>query len=230
MKKKVLICLGVLSLVFVLGCNNGGQGDGRKIGGSTTPTVDDVIAQRMAEEDAKKLEADGSSETVSEVESSSEGADSSEVSSDTGVTVPGVPEDAPEPEEIGDVDLSTTEGIDIDLNILSPTMIYAEVYNMMVKPDDYKGKIIRMTGFYASAEDPVTGKIYYGCIIPDATACCTQGIEFEPAGDVKYPDDFPEEGGKVTVTGTFDTYVEDDYMYYTLKDAEMVVGGTEVGK
>ena len=30
-------------------------------------------------------------------------------------------------------------GGDVDLTVLSSTMVYSEVYNMMVSPDNYKG-------------------------------------------------------------------------------------------
>lgn len=40
--------------------------------------------------------------------------------------------------------MHSTKGIDVDLTQLSSTMIYAEVYNMMVTPDEYVGKTVRM--------------------------------------------------------------------------------------
>ena len=43
-------------------------------------------------------------------------------------------------------------------------------------------------------------------IIQDATQCCAQGIEFVPLEDYTYPDDFPEIGENICVTGVFDTY------------------------
>ena len=38
--------------------------------------------------------------------------------------------------------------VDVDLTTLSSTMVYAEVFNMMMSPDDYIGKTIRMTGIF----------------------------------------------------------------------------------
>ncbi|MCR4926371.1 MAG: hypothetical protein K5927_00175 [Lachnospiraceae bacterium] len=114
------------------------------------------------------------------------------------------------------------EDIDVDLTKLSSTMVYAEVYNMMTEPEKYVGKMVKMNGIYATANDEATGKIYHACIISDATACCSQGIEFELTDDYKYPNDFPELGTDICVVGTFDTYNEGDYVYCTLKKAEMV--------
>ncbi len=127
--------------------------------------------------------------------------------------VPEVSEDTPV--------LSTTEGVDIDLTILSSTLVYSEVYNMMALPEEYIGKTIRMEGLFSYYHDDTTGKDYFACIIQDATACCAQGIEFELEGNHKFPDDYPEEGGYVKVEGVFTTYKEGDYEYCTLKNAHM---------
>lgn len=110
--------------------------------------------------------------------------------------------------------------IDVDLTRLSSTMVYSEVYNMVSTPEDYIGKVVRMDGnlnIYPSEE---TNKIYYACVIADATACCQQGIEFEWEGEHS-PSDYPDENTLITVVGTFDSYDEDGRTYYHLKDAKM---------
>jgi hypothetical protein len=112
------------------------------------------------------------------------------------------------------------EGIDIDLTRMSSNMVYSEVYNMISTPDDYIGKTVKMNGLFTLLSDEVTGNIYYGCIVQDATACCASGIEFAPKDSYSYPDDYPEDGGEVTVIGTFSTYTEDGELYCTLKDAD----------
>ena len=114
----------------------------------------------------------------------------------------------------------TTEEI-LNLTVLSSTMIYAEVYNMMITPNDYIGKTVKMSGQFAVYEDPNTGAVYFAVIIADATACCSQGIEFVLNGDYNYPDDYPELGAEITVTGVFQTYQENGNLYCHLVDAEM---------
>ncbi len=111
------------------------------------------------------------------------------------------------------------EGIDVDLTVLSATMVYSEVFNMMYYPENYIGKTVKMNGAYSVFHDEVTDKYYHGCIIKDATACCSQGIEFELAGDHKYPDDYPEEGSSVCVSGVFETYQEGENTFCTLRNA-----------
>ena len=109
--------------------------------------------------------------------------------------------------------------VDIDLTKLSKTMVYSEVYNIMLNPDDYVGKTMRMGGEYYIFTDEATGNRYFYCVIQDATACCAQGIEFILTDDYRYPDDYPEEGTYLTVSGRFDTYMEGEYLYCTLRDA-----------
>ncbi len=118
--------------------------------------------------------------------------------------------------------LSTTDGIDIDLTILSSTMVYSEVYNMMSAPDGFVGKKVKMEGQFAHYRDENSGKDYYACIISDATACCSQGIEFELTDEYTYPDDYPEDGSDICVVGTFDTYQEAGSGYCTLRKAKIV--------
>jgi hypothetical protein len=46
-----------------------------------------------------------------------------------------------------------------------------------------------------------------------------QGIEFILKGDHKYPDDYPQEGSEICITGVFGSYEEDGNTYYALTDA-----------
>ena len=110
------------------------------------------------------------------------------------------------------------EGVDVDLTVMSSTMVYSEVLNMMTNPDDYVGKVIKMEGIYATYHDDASGNDYYACIIQDATACCAQGIEFVLA-DGNYPESNDQ---TLSVVGTFDTYDENGTKYCTLRNAQLV--------
>ena len=116
---------------------------------------------------------------------------------------------------------------DVDLTSLSSTMVYSEVYDMMTSPDDYIGKKVKMEGQFAiyRATDEegnvIDDSMYFACVIADATACCSQGLEFVLDGDYSFPEDYPEVGEDITVAGTFDTYTEGDYLYCHLVDAVM---------
>lgn len=110
--------------------------------------------------------------------------------------------------------------IDVDLTRLNSVMVYSEVNNMMTVPEDYVGKKVKMKGKLAVYKYPERN--YYTCIIADATACCQQGMEFLWAGDHKYPEDYPNEGDQIVVTGVFDIYFEGDKKYCQLKDATLI--------
>ncbi len=111
------------------------------------------------------------------------------------------------------------ENVDVDLTTLSSTMVYSEVYNMLTAPDDYIGKVVKMSGMYVVYSNQDDTQYYPAVIISDATACCSQGLEFVLAGDPKFPDDYPETETDVTVVGTFATYDEDGTQYCHLVDA-----------
>ena len=109
--------------------------------------------------------------------------------------------------------------VDVDLTAMSSTMVYAEVNHMVTAPADYMGKKVRMKGSFNYSEG--NGKVYFACIISDATACCAQGIEFDLKEDRKFPDDYPDPGTEITVSGIFNTYNEGENRYCQLKDAVM---------
>lgn len=111
--------------------------------------------------------------------------------------------------------------IDVDLAKLSSTMVYAEVSNMTSKPDEYIGKTVKMSGAFSFYHNEQTDKRYFACVIADATACCSQGLEFVLSGEHNYPDDYPEPGTNITVTGTFNTYSENGYTYCQLINARL---------
>ena len=114
--------------------------------------------------------------------------------------------------------------VDVDLTVLDSNMVYAQVFDMVNSPDNYRGKRVRAKGTLAHTTDDAGTKDYFAVLIADATACCQQGLEFEWAGEHKYPDDYPELDSEITVTGEFDTYMEGTYQYCVLRNAEMTKG------
>ena len=114
------------------------------------------------------------------------------------------------------------ENYEIDLTTMSANMVYSQVFCMVMEPDEYIGDTVKMNGTFVHIYDEEKDKHYFACIIRDATQCCAQGIEFEPTDEYVYPDDFPEEGGEVCVTGVFDKYSEDGNNYLTLRNAVLL--------
>ena len=106
------------------------------------------------------------------------------------------------PEKSGQAQPSAGK-VDVDLTVLSSTMVYSEVYNMLYNdPAYYLGKTVKARGEFSIYQlvtdgvlqpDPVS----YACIISDAAACCAEGMEFVLEGNYTYPDDYQELGADV---------------------------------
>ena len=117
--------------------------------------------------------------------------------------------------------------VDVDLTVLSSTMVYSEVYNMLYNdPAHYLGKTVKARGEFSIYQlvtdgvlqpDPVS----YACIISDAAACCAEGMEFVLKGDLTYPDDYPELGAEIIVIGEFQSYEENGMTWYHLVNARL---------
>ena len=125
-------------------------------------------------------------------------------------------------------DAEGTAAVDIDLTALSGIMVYSEVNSMISFPDNYIGKTVKMQGqftiYQATDENGafIPDKMFFACMIADATACCSQGLEFILTGEHTYPNDYPELGSEITVTGTFEVYTENGFQYCRLVDATLV--------
>ena len=123
---------------------------------------------------------------------------------------------------------TSADGVDVDLTVLSSTMVYSEVYNMLYfYPEDYYGKTVKMTGQFNVYQWVDEGgfvadmPVAYACIISDATACCAEGVEFVLKDDLAYPDDYPELGAEITVIGEFQSYEENGMTWYHLVNARL---------
>ena len=119
---------------------------------------------------------------------------------------------------------SAPAAIDLDLMGLSGVVVYAQVNNLVTDYPSWLGKTIRIEGYY-SVTYGGDGTVYHACIIPDATQCCAQGLEFVWAGGHVYPDDYPEEGAGIIVTGRLELYrdlaLNTDFLH--LVDADLVI-------
>lgn len=106
-------------------------------------------------------------------------------------------------------DTSGKKKYDIDLSRMSGTMIYGQVYQMVMYPSKYLGKHIKMKGIFSSYYDEELERRFYGCVIQDALACCSQGLAFELAKPREFPKEYPAEGDAIIVEGDFD-YEKDE--------------------
>ena len=120
----------------------------------------------------------------------------------------------------------TTESsskIDVDLTRMSSTMVYSEVNNILLNPQDYVDKTIKMEGEMAVYTNKDQSAYYYTVIVADATACCSQGLEFVLANGSTALSDYPESGTQVSVVGKGETYDEDGTEYFHLVQSELTV-------
>ena len=114
------------------------------------------------------------------------------------------------------------KSVDVDLTALSATMVYSEVYNMLLEPEKYVDKKIRMDGICAAYHSSLNNRDYYSCIIEDATACCSQGIEFVLSDEYSFPDDYPADGKEIELKGVFEIFEEDGYEFCRIRDAKLL--------
>ena len=208
MKKRITIILCLAWILAMAGCGN--QSAANKTVSSRPAGVKDVLEQGMAEADNSQAD-----DTGRPAENDTQNRQNTEPQETQ------TPEPSLEP-DADPIPADSADGVDVDLTALSGTMVYSEVYNMMVSPETYIGKTVRMKGPFAYFHDKATDNYYFACIIRDATACCAQGIEFVLAGEPTFPDSYPEPGTEICVTGVFDTYQEGDQTYCTLRNAKLL--------
>lgn len=200
----LVLALGVASLA---GC---AQSENRN------PTSGQQGVSDVLKEQASQAEAD--SESASQTSSSSSVASQASSSGSTGQSSSA---SAVASEFVGDAK-SAYDTVDYDLSEMNSDMVYATVYDMMVNPATYEGKIVRMAGIYYSSYLEKTDTTYFFVIVKDAAACCSQGIEFVWGdGSHVYPQEYPEEGASVVVTGRFETYTEGSVNYERLANASL---------
>lgn len=206
----------LIGIMLVTSCKGNDAGAAKSPAVNNPNSVENVINQQISIEDGVQDKPEDTAVTQETVTQETEIQDVKRQS--------GLNDNAPAPEPVETASQSqpSEEGIDVDLTVLSATMVYSEVYNMMVSPEAYMGKTVKMSGQYVPFYDDTTDKYYFACIIKDATACCAQGIEFELTDEYAYPDDYPTEGNEICVVGVFDTYEEGETKYCTLRKAKIV--------
>jgi hypothetical protein len=87
------------------------------------------------------------------------------------------------------------------------------VYSIVSDPARYVGQRFRVRGTYQITHWSETDLDYNFVIVSDATACCTQGLEFLLNDGLSYP----TAGDQIEITGTFGSYDELDETYYYIQ-------------
>ena len=126
-----------------------------------------------------------------------------------------IPEQVPQSNAAADMD------VDVDLTAMSSTMVYSEVYDMIMSPDDYMGQTIKVRGQYYNGYSEDTKQYYHFVIVADATACCQQGLEFIWNGEHDISE-YPEQLTEIEIVGVFGLYDEQEntYCYLTVDNIQ----------
>ena len=234
MKDKTAHFFPVLLILFLLpflvtGC---GETNSDKKAGTFIPpkqnSVDAVLQQKKAEADLQNGNMSAGKETVDKQKDEYEktGSETSGIQNRQGNGTPVSAQKMKELEEktprrdVFDLH-STYTKVDYDFSRMEKTMMYTQIYNMLKTPDKYKGKVVRMQGTFGHYYDEKTGKHYFGCVVMDATACCSTGMEFSRKGRHSYPENYPKIDEPIIVTGRFSSYKEGKKLFCELADAEM---------
>ena len=120
------------------------------------------------------------------------------------------------------VDTEAEEHVDeIDLTMMSPTMLFAEVVNMTRTPKKYDGATVTLRGgLMILAVDLETGVGSYSCYVEDATKCCQRGIGFtidRPLEDTS----ILVEGSEVIIRGTLEIYEAGGHNFVRIADCDI---------
>lgn len=122
------------------------------------------------------------------------------------------------------------EKLSLDLTKMSATMVYAEVFNMLIMPDQYDGKLIKVRGNFSRFVPNGKTEEVTTVVVSDALACCQQGLEFKitpgsPLENQLKNQSLPEPDSEIEIIGRFvlsQTEEGFDYFYLDLKNLESV--------
>ena len=154
--KRLIMSILVLSMLLtVTGCGGASQTAGSRL--NTQNAVDKVLNQKTG---------DGDVESKSSVGATTETTITTEMQTTTETESASVTEATSEPTygQVVNGDSSViaqykSEGVDVDLTLMGSDLVYATVYQMMSKPEEYEGKTIRIEGKYYASYYPITDNI-----------------------------------------------------------------------
>lgn len=208
-KRKNSVLLGLFLTMLLMGC---AKKNTTPVVSATNAAAQDSSASSLDSLPKASAEASGQAGAASSLASISQESTTSSAASDRRESTSSSANKAP----------SKPEKVDLDLTTMSSTMVYSEVFNMVTTPENYIGKTVKMRGTYMYYYDEKPDHYYFFCLISDAMACCSQGIEFSLTKDYHYPEDYPKPDDEITVVGVFDSYEEEGNTYCILRNARLV--------
>lgn len=112
---------------------------------------------------------------------------------------------------------------DYDIPRFSSPVAYALLTDILFEnPQNYLGKTIRVQGTYQHQFWDVSGAIHHDVVMQLLADCCPKSIEFILSGAPTFPDDFPEHGTEIEISGVFSRYrLLGQWIYYL--DTEEII-------
>lgn len=115
---------------------------------------------------------------------------------------------------------------DVDLTKMSTTMIFAEVFNMLVESENYVGKVVKIRGAFDQFVPNDKTESVMMVVVSDSTACCQQGLEFKAGKNFLLDkQNLPVIGAEIEISGVFtQTVTKEGYdnFYLDLLDLKVL--------
>ena len=131
--------------------------------------------------------------------------------------------DTPESDDEISESMEPDPRVDVDLTVMSSTMVFAEVNRIVTDPIGTLGNKVKAEGAFDIFTDEQADQNFYYIIIFDALECCQQGLEMIFPESYSFPEDYPAQDAEIEVIGTLSSH--DDYGtdYYYLSVEEINV-------
>lgn len=78
--------------------------------------------------------------------------------------------------------------IDCDLTVVSETIMFSQIINLIYSPSEYENMVFKMEGMIQQFDVDGVGMMYF-IVIYDETGCCPYGIELRFDDDAEIPED-----------------------------------------
>ena len=109
--------------------------------------------------------------------------------------------------------------VDMNLSPMSFQMLYATIENIENNPHKYQGKIIQISGKFATEQNSHSGETVYCLYQLDGPGCCQAAMSLELRNSGS---ELPQLEEWATAVGRYDCEVIDGVEYWGLYDVEIV--------
>lgn len=204
MKKRKYVILGVMAAFSLTGCS--------------TPDTSQTLPERLNEIwQSQQSQAETGATQQSQIEEIQ-----TQDAPQEGTIAQPVPPQQEATSQTQTSQQTTAAEFDYDLTQMSSTIVYSQITDMTMVPEEYAGKTIKMEGRFEIYGDPDKEDPYLGCIVNDATACCSVGLRFVLTDDYTSAD-FPLNGSDIIITGVFEKYEYQGCTFGEVQNAQMTV-------